>query len=142
METTTATEQNYQRLLQILDHNSLDEALSHLDKYYTDDFVRHGDKGDYDKDRLGEGWRRLYVGFPDLERALYDLIADGDRVAYRWVATGTHRGEYLGVRPTNRRIHTEGMVMCRFEDGKIAEEWGSWDRASVLFSLGIIPLGH
>jgi predicted ester cyclase len=125
-----------------LSHDGPASALESLDKYYTADFVRHGDKGDYDKQRLRDGLRKLYEGFPDLKRIQYDIIAQGDRVAYRWEATGTHLGEYMGVRPTHHPIATRGMVMCRFENGLIAEEWASWNKASLLHDLGIIPLGR
>jgi predicted ester cyclase len=84
----------------------------------------------------------LYFGFPDLKRIQYDVIAEGDRVAYRWEATGTHLGEYMGVRPTGQPVVARGMVMVRFENGLIAEEWASWNRASLLHDLGIIPLGR
>jgi predicted ester cyclase len=133
-------ESNREQLLLVLDHDGPEGALESLDKYYTSDFVRHGDKGDYDKERLREGLRRLYIGFPDLKRVQFDIIAQGDKVAYRWEATGTHLGEYLGVRATNRPVIARGMVMCRFQDGMVAEEWASWNKASLLHDLGIIPL--
>jgi predicted ester cyclase len=135
-------ETNREQLLLALEHDGPQAALESLDKYYSADFCRHGDKGDYDKERLREGLRRLYAGFPDLKRVQFDIIAQGDKVAYRWEATGTHLGEYLGVRATNRPVITRGMVMCRFADGLIVEEWASWNKASLLHDLGIIPLGR
>lgn len=143
MHTTMSIEQMNREQLQLaLNHTGLDEALAGLDRFYTADFVRHGDKGDYDKDRLAEGLRRLYTGFPDLRRSQSGFVAEGDSIAYRWEATATHLGEYMGVRPTKRPITTQGMVICRFEGGLIAEEWASWNRASLLYDLGIIPLGR
>jgi predicted ester cyclase len=138
----TVEEANREQLLRSLDHGGIDGALASLDTYYTAGFVRHGDKGGYDRERLAEGLRRLYTGFPDLARVQFDVISQGDRVAYRWEATGTHLGEYLGVRPTHRAVTARGMVMCRFEDGLIAEEWASWNKVSLLHDLGIIPLGR
>ncbi len=36
----------------------------------------------------------LYRGaFPDLRSTIEDMFAEGDRVAYRWSARGTHLGE-------------------------------------------------
>ena len=35
-------------------------------------------------------WQRA---FPDTVNAVEDLLAEGDRVAARWVTRGTHRGE-------------------------------------------------
>jgi steroid delta-isomerase-like uncharacterized protein len=138
----TIEENNRRHLLLALGHDGPQEAIESLQNYYAADFVRHGDKGDYDKDRLAEGLSRLYAGFPDLKRTQHDIIVDGDRAAYRWEATGTHSGEYMGVRATGRPITAQGIVMCRFENGQIAEEWASWNKASLLHDLGIIPLGR
>jgi steroid delta-isomerase-like uncharacterized protein len=138
----TTEENNRRHLLLALGHDGPREAIESLQNYYAADFVRHGDKGDYDKERLADGLSRLYAGFPDLKRTQHDIIVDGDRAAYRWEATGTHSGEYMGVRATGRPITAQGIVMCRFENGQIAEEWASWNKASLLHDLGIIPLGR
>lgn len=138
----TVEQTNRRKLELALSHDGEIEAVQSLEQYYSPDFVRHGDKGDYTRDRLREGLLGLYQGFPDLQRKQYDILADGDRVAYRWEAIGTHLGEYLGVRPTGRPIAVQGMVMCRFDDGLIVEEWASWNKAGLLHDLGIIPLGR
>lgn len=133
---------NKDLLMLALTHSGASEALAAMDRYYSPDFVRHSDKKAYDIDTLKEGILNLYRGFPDLVRHQFDLVADGDKVAYRWEAEGTHRGEYMGVRPTGKPIHATGMVMCRIADGLIVEEWGSWNKASLLHDLGIIPIGR
>jgi steroid delta-isomerase-like uncharacterized protein len=133
-------EANLRQLRLALSQDGLGEALESMDKYYSADFVRHGDKRDYTLKQLREGLAKLYAGFPDLKRIQLDLMADGDRAAYRWEATGTHLGEYMGVRATGQPVITRGIAMVRFEDGLIAEEWVSWNRASLLHDLGIIPL--
>jgi predicted ester cyclase len=47
----------------------------------------------------------------------------------------------MGVPPTYRSITFSGMTISRFDpDGRIAEDWASWNRVSVLHSLGIVPL--
>jgi predicted ester cyclase len=141
-EQHTVEQTNRNQLELSLGHDGVIEAVESLDRYYSADFVRHGDKGDYTREQLREGLVGLYRGFPDLVRKQYDLVAEDDRVAYRWEATGTHLGEYLGVRPTGRPIAVQGMVMCRFAHGQIVEEWASWNKASLLHNLGIIPLGR
>lgn len=133
---------NKDLLLTALTHTGPEEALQAMDRYYSLDFVRHSDKKDYDLDTLKEGIRSLYSGFPDLARHQFGLLADGDRVAYRWEAEGTHQGEYMGVRPTGKPIRAAGMVMCRISEGLIVEEWGSWNKVGLLHDLGIIPIGR
>ncbi|GER23183.1 hypothetical protein NCCP1664_16790 [Zafaria cholistanensis] len=148
MPITASTEQleqeqlNHDLLLRALSHQGHEAALKALDTYYAPGFVRHGDKADYNRDQLREGLTRLYRGFPDLARTHSDVMVQGDRAAYRWEARGTHLGDYLGVRATRQAVLARGLVMCRFADGRIVEEWASWNKASLLHDLGIIPLGR
>lgn len=135
-------DENKALLLAALTHAGQEEALQSMDRYYAQDFIRHSDKKDYDLNSLKEGIRSLYQGFPNLSRRQFDLLADGDRVAYRWEAEGTHQGEYMGVRPTGKPVRAAGMVMCRIADGRIVEEWGSWNKVGLLHDLGIMPIGR
>jgi steroid delta-isomerase-like uncharacterized protein len=47
--------------------------------------------------------------FPDLEEDLQDIIASGDTVATRWVVTGSHQQEFIGIPATGQTVRTEGM---------------------------------
>jgi predicted ester cyclase len=68
-----------------------------------------------------------------------DVIAEDDRVAGRFTFSGTHRGEFNGIPPTNRSFSVEGVDIYRFEGGKIAEAWSSFDSLGMLQQLGVIP---
>jgi predicted ester cyclase len=78
---------------------------------------------------------RLRAAFPDAEATLEDLLAEGDRVAYRLTIRGTHRGAFLGVPPTGRRVTVAFFAIVRIEDGKVAEEWGGLDQVDLLRQL-------
>jgi predicted ester cyclase len=52
--------------------------------------------------------------------------------------TGTHRGTFQGIVPTGKRIQARGMMIARFEGGKIAERWGSSDELGILKQLGAV----
>jgi predicted ester cyclase len=47
----------------------------------------------------------------------------------------------MGVPPTHKRITATGITISRLEGGRIVEEWASWNKVSVLHTLGIIPIG-
>jgi steroid delta-isomerase-like uncharacterized protein len=118
------------------------QKLDELDKYFSPEYVRHSDAGDYSRDELAEILKILREAFPDFATQTEDMIAEGDRVAYRWVSTGTHLGPYMGVPPTGKPIVAGGINIARIgDDGRIAEEWSSWNKASFLHALGIIPIG-
>jgi hypothetical protein len=44
------------------------------------------------------------------------------------------------VPPTHQRIVATGITFAQVRDGKLAEEWASWNKVSVLHNLGIIPI--
>jgi steroid delta-isomerase-like uncharacterized protein len=115
--------------------------LDAIEEYFAPDFVRHAGDGTYSRDEFRDLLATLYGAVPDLKWAIVDSVAEGDRVAYRWTSEGTHLGTYLGVPATHRRIAANGITISRFDaDGRIAEDWASWNQASVLHSLGIIPI--
>jgi steroid delta-isomerase-like uncharacterized protein len=64
-----------------------------------------------------------FAAFPDLEIGLEDEIAEGDRVAIRYVWTGTHRADFMGIPATGRAVRVPGTVVFRIADARVAEEW-------------------
>jgi steroid delta-isomerase-like uncharacterized protein len=80
------------------------------------------------------------AAFPDVQFTIDAQIAEGDKVATRWTATGTNTGSFNGMPPTNRRITISGISIERFEDGKMAETWVNWDFLGMLQQLGVIPV--
>ena len=58
----------------------------------------------------------------NLELTILDLLAEDDQVAVHWRIAGTHRGEYLGVPATGKRVTFKGLALLRIKDGKIVED--------------------
>jgi steroid delta-isomerase-like uncharacterized protein len=81
-------------------------------------------------------FQSLRESFPDLAISPEHIVADDDNVSLAYTITGTHRGEFLGVPPTGRRISARGVQIARFEDGKIVERWGSSDQLGILEQIG------
>jgi hypothetical protein len=55
---------------------------------------------------------------------------------------GTHRGTFLGVAATGRKIHFETVDAMRVHDGKITEHWGVANLFSLMQQLGAWPPDH
>ena len=81
----------------------------------------------------------IRTAFPDWHSTVEEMIVEGDRVVERWTGRGTHRGEFLGIPPTGKRVVVPGVVFYRIADGKIAEFRGSFDRMSLMQQLGVVP---
>jgi len=67
------------------------------------------------------------AGVPDVQVTIQDLLTDGDKIITRWVLTGTHQGELLGIAPTNKSITLSGITIQRVENGRIAESWAEFN---------------
>jgi steroid delta-isomerase-like uncharacterized protein len=86
-------------------------------------------------------WKEFVAGmlraFPDLHLTVEDQIVDGESVAFRWRATGTHTGP-LGPAPaTGKRVRIEGLVIDRLVGGKVQERWEQLDQSLMLQQLGL-----
>ena len=56
------------------------------------------------------------------------LVAEGDWVSALWVFRGTHTAAgYAGLPPTGTPVEMKGITIWRIVDGKIQDEWTSFD---------------
>jgi steroid delta-isomerase-like uncharacterized protein len=128
-----------QRLLDAINNGDLDE----LPRVVAADVVDHNAVIFMQPEGPGgvqEGVRMLLQGFPDLHLATQELIAEGDRVAARFIMSGTNTGDYRGLpAPTRQPFQSEAIAILRIADGKVAEVRGTADRLGMLTQLGILP---
>ncbi|GHA78014.1 ester cyclase [Pontibacter akesuensis] len=76
------------------------------------------------------------AAFPDLKVEVDQLVADDENISIAYTVTGTHKGDFMGIAPTNKKISARGVQIARFENGKIVERWGSSDELGILKQLG------
>ncbi len=79
------------------------------------------------------------AAFPDVQMTVDDVIAAGEKVALRWHAEGTHRGELMGLAPTGARGSVTGIEIFLWKDAKVVESWGEWDNLGLARQLGAAP---
>jgi predicted ester cyclase len=103
-------------------------GLDRMEEFYRPDFHDHvnamefhGYEGARESVAL---YRRL---FADLKFVVDKTVSEGDYVATHWTLTGTNRG---------RAVTLTGNTLSRFEDGLIAEDWGSTDTFELVRQLG------
>jgi steroid delta-isomerase-like uncharacterized protein len=119
-----------------------DGRLEAADELVAADFVGHDpalpepSMGPEGLKQQAEGYR---TAFPDMRLQIDDIIAEGDRVATRWTARGTHEGELFGIPASGKQATVTGMTIDRIVDGRIAESWNNWDTLGLLQQLGAIP---
>jgi predicted ester cyclase len=79
------------------------------------------------------------AGFPDLHYAIIETVAEGDRVAVRWVARGTHRGEFFTIAPTQREVVVVGVDVFHALEGRLRSSWVNSDFFGLFMQLGAFP---
>ncbi len=111
-----------------------------VDELYTPDFVWHELDEDIQGPEQAKQFLEMYLAaFPDMQVTVEDVIAEGEKVVTRWTIRGTHRGELMGIAPTDEQVEIEGITIHRIEGGKIAEEWERYDNLGIMQQLGAIP---
>ncbi len=75
--------------------------------------------------------------FPDLHLQIDDLWESEAQTCLRFTLTGTHQGNLFGLPPTQQAVNVAGVVMSRFEQGTIREEWELLDMHSLYQQLGL-----
>jgi steroid delta-isomerase-like uncharacterized protein len=73
--------------------------------------------------------------FPDLRFTFDDMIAEGDRVVWRWTMSGTDLGGFMGRPPTGKAFEITGVNIQRIADGRIVEHWSFPDVAGLTRQL-------
>ena len=89
-----------------------------------------------------DGFKQMVTGllaaFPDLHFTIEDQIVAGDKVSTRWTADGTNTGPFGDVPATGRRVHVDGLILDRLENGRVVERWEQWDQMAMMRQLGLL----
>ena len=78
----------------------------------------------------------LWKAFPDITITFEDIIIEGNKVACRYILSGTHKGEFADLRPTDKQFVVKGMTIFSFRDAKVIEHWNVVDMKSLMEQLG------
>ena len=110
------------------------------DELFADDFVNHSPQYvvSPDRDGLKQMIALLHHGFPDIQFILDDSIVENDKVVLRMRCTGKHKGEFIGIQPTNKSIDTSSISILRLENGKVKERWNVTNQLETMQQLGLM----
>ncbi len=79
------------------------------------------------------------AAFPDRKVDIEDLIAAGDRVVARAVLQATHLGLLGDIAPTGRKVRLASVIIYRFDQGLLVEEWEIFDKLGMYQQLKVTP---
>ncbi|MBI4672180.1 MAG: ester cyclase [Chloroflexi bacterium] len=115
--------------------------MNALDAFIVADFVEHNPSPGQGPGLAG--LKQLFAGFqsafPDMNISAEDVIAEGDKVAARFVMRGMNTGSFAGMPATGKQVTVEGIDILRVEGGKIVEHWGQYDQLGMMQQLGAVP---
>lgn len=115
------------------DLTKLDHLLDPGYTYHAPGMEIHGIDG------IKQVFTMLRDGFPDWSETIEGLIVAGDRAAFRVTGRGTHRGEFMGMPPSNREVTVAGIDLVRFEGDRLVEHWAVFDQLGMLQQIGALP---
>lgn len=78
---------------------------------------------------------QFLTSFPGLQHTVEAMLAEGDQVAVRFSAHGTHSGQWLDFAPTGRPIRYTGVTLARIAGDQIVEHQTWWDKAALIEQL-------
>lgn len=118
--------------------------LAAVREIYAPDFVAHMPKGWGEPPGHRDGHAgvtaaiaRIRAAFPDWREEIEDIVFEGDRIAVRYVSTGTQQGPFLGRPPCGAAVRVDELSIFRIADGRIAEQWCLNDDLAFFRQLGI-----
>lgn len=79
------------------------------------------------------------AAFPDLQFTADDMIGEGDKVVVRGTMSGTHKGEFMGMPPTNKSFKIKFIDILEIHDSQGTAHWGMTDQAAMMEQLGLAP---
>jgi steroid delta-isomerase-like uncharacterized protein len=79
----------------------------------------------------------LFVGFPDMQQSIENIVTEDSKAAMRHIIRGTHTGDFLGVPPTGKQVIGSGVRFFRIFEGKIVETWYEVNLLGLMKQLGL-----
>jgi steroid delta-isomerase-like uncharacterized protein len=114
-----------------------------IDELFTPNFYQHetGPETVTSSAALKQFHAGYLAAIPDMQFTIDDLVAEGDRVVWRFKASGHQNGPLMGVPASGKAVAVTGIVIFRFEGSRMAEAWLNLDVLGLLQQVGIIPEG-
>ena len=113
-----------------------------IDDLYAPNYVNHIAPFGLESDI--EGVKKLFreqaKAFPDWHIIVDYVIEHGEKYIVRWTLTGTHTGNYFGIKPTGKKFKISGVDIETIVDGKITEHDGAEDMLGLLQQIGTVPM--
>lgn len=121
-----------------------EHRLDMWDSLVTDDYLHHCQSlhplwQDLKGREIAKFYRWLFHAFPDWHEEPVVVVCEGEYVSAVVKASGTMTGNLGIYKPSGRKVDISILMMHRFNNGKLAESWLSWDSQHFKERMGLVP---
>ena len=112
--------------------------LSSIRRYFGGNFVegspQAGKGGIGSKQFINE----FFMAFPDWRATIEHIVAENDLVVAFLNGSGTHKGEFNGIPPTNKPVNIRSAELYKIENERITGHWYVMDQLNLLKQTGAL----
>lgn len=117
----------------ILNRNN-PEAINYIvaEDYFEQDLIKGQRQG---REGVIQRLEIIFNAFPDANYKMNDVVSEGNKIAVRWTMTGTHKGEFMNIPPTDKSITLKGIDIYDIENDMIVSHWNEQDLLGLISQL-------
>ena len=133
------SQQNIEALQQAALRFKVRDLEGHL-KLYNSSVIHHGFSTRIRPGVAGlrDHYTSLLKGFPDMRIDVDDILSEGEKVVHRFLFSGTHKGEFLGLPATGKLVRAAGVHIHLFQNAQAVEVWQILDTFAFLSEIGAV----
>ena len=134
------TEENKQIMNYFIEEVINKKNLNAVNILVSEDFTEHVPFPGQGPGREGLKFalNSMFTGFPDMKWTVHEQIAEGEKVVTRFTWTGTHKGEFMGIPATGKRVEVWGVVIDIVKNKLFSESRIIMDNIGLLQQLGVM----
>ena len=142
-QSTDTLEKNKHIVISFIQGVLNNHNLTALDNYYTSNNTQHNPMAAQARQGFKQFFAPFFSAFPDIHSTIDHIIAENHVVLVFLNWSGTHKGEFHGIPPTNKTVNMRTADLFRIDDnGTIVEHWDVVDPLYLLQQIGAVTLNQ
>jgi steroid delta-isomerase-like uncharacterized protein len=109
--------------------------LTVIDELIAPDYLQHTRNVPPGREGVKQFFRLMRTAFSNVAYQVDDMVAEEDKVVWRWTITGIHSGTFQDITATGKPFIITGINIVRMENGQLSENWGEQDNLGLLQQL-------
>jgi len=109
--------------------------------FHADDVIVNAPDGTVmrGKEDMRTYFKNFFAAFPDVKFELVSFLSSGNLQCDEWIMTGTHKGDYMGIPATEKKVTIRGITVRNMKGGKAGPASFYYDSAHLMRQLGVLP---